>query len=993
MEDYNLSGWTIVHESAYKGAKGSLSRLVKFGKGRGIDVHKMITKDEFQATPVLIACLGGQLDCVKLLIETGADINDQLQYKSNIQHGLVEVAFIKQDVTILCYLHDVIPNFCSRVVKLMINEENDSEVQSSIAYTLEKLSLADGTPLIKKVFRSIVETLDFGRHFNTFIKSCVNNTVASCSIVLVIIELVKNDDIRKSFCSNGGINLLISAFDREKSSLLKFIEAHSSRSNNIDAHFDDSMNEDERKLPEPSDYLLTASLGKLFAEFMKYDDSIKLFVNENYGEKIINYTKLLFDANELIVMQSIAANSGDSVLFEEYISNYLTCVGYLLVNSVALQNIFLNIKLYEKILTFWYAVEVYCIENFSESLIGSRLFVNSSNLFNSESTLTMKPRFFNILTTKLLKILKSTIIKCLGHVFNNNDHLKQLYIYSMDHQNDEWCKRTNDFINCLIDDLEMTKPFDDDYRSSILTFLTNAADNDPKFQKYLINPKDVGQSRLLFHIKNLLKKNVTKKLREQVIEVIWVFTGSNDYFNTQDIKLNVYKAIGVHRYVDSIIDSDVLTIASLEAIQRLADGPPHRDANNVLVNSSDDVARAHVIPALVRLIKSPNQAIIFGILKSIRKICVSNGYINDSRNQMSLLKLGTLNNLLELYYRKNSTLKMKSQACYSLSSMAMNNSTVFDKIVKIVEEHYDNGIKGLVENMILILNGKSLENLSESKLENIELRINTGMSLCGLCHKNEDFKNYLIEWCGKISFNVFTDLLNELKEVEDELFNGTTTEDNNKIVNEKEVYYKINKGRCLLAFQITFLQNLIEFDEYDDDPRTVSIKILIDTIHFNENTLVRAIAAECMFNLLNTNRSLIEPVISVDTIEIMCKSIDVLRTCDYGDIEIGDYSIVLGFLTNYSPEGRRRIMKVLRKVPTLMTPLSYYNKQLHQDLLEQWTRYQYLMNIAKSKSLYNTHNTHTTTTKEIIKLPPIKTNNVAENLKKYSKLKNLKVYQ
>ena len=82
-----------------------------------------------------------------MLLNNGADLNAQLTFRSIVQHGLVEVAAIRQDFDLLTFLYDKFPDLSNRLRNLMISQKLDAESRVAVGRTIEILS--QEYPIIK----------------------------------------------------------------------------------------------------------------------------------------------------------------------------------------------------------------------------------------------------------------------------------------------------------------------------------------------------------------------------------------------------------------------------------------------------------------------------------------------------------------------------------------------------------------------------------------------------------------------------------------------------------------------------------------------------------------------------------------------------------------------------------------------------------------------------------------------------------------------------
>lgn len=98
------------------------------------------TIDDYKATPMLVAALGGHLELVELLIRYGADISAKIDFRG-VKHGLVEMAVIREDLGLLHLAFDMFAESAKRVLTLMGLERLDMESRAAVGRSLYRLSV------------------------------------------------------------------------------------------------------------------------------------------------------------------------------------------------------------------------------------------------------------------------------------------------------------------------------------------------------------------------------------------------------------------------------------------------------------------------------------------------------------------------------------------------------------------------------------------------------------------------------------------------------------------------------------------------------------------------------------------------------------------------------------------------------------------------------------------------------------------------------------
>ena len=86
----------FIYFISFLGYANGVRRFVEHSKDKTQQLE-IETKDDLQATPILIAALGSHLDVVETLLNLGAKID----VKNAQEHGIIEIASLRQDLKII----------------------------------------------------------------------------------------------------------------------------------------------------------------------------------------------------------------------------------------------------------------------------------------------------------------------------------------------------------------------------------------------------------------------------------------------------------------------------------------------------------------------------------------------------------------------------------------------------------------------------------------------------------------------------------------------------------------------------------------------------------------------------------------------------------------------------------------------------------------------------------------------------------------------------
>lgn len=307
----------------------AIIRFLDYAKETGKNLIEMKTIDDYKTTPIIIAALGGHLDVIQLLVNNGADVHAKLNFLPNVKHGIIEVAAIRQHIELLVYMNDKITDIPTRLRDLMVSEKLDPESRATLGRTIETLS-NDYPNIVHKLskFKSntheqrlttlfdtqqiityyTVNHESFGSCLSTYIKLCEENQEGVASGVMILLNVLSDDQIRKKFNETHGIAHLIKYMMKHKEKLGKQVDLYnkimkqkqtpkktvgwSDGSAEQDDHLDVIEEEDYISFdfePETDSYIECASIGHALNALTKYEDSLRLINQEGYNEKIIGY--------------------------------------------------------------------------------------------------------------------------------------------------------------------------------------------------------------------------------------------------------------------------------------------------------------------------------------------------------------------------------------------------------------------------------------------------------------------------------------------------------------------------------------------------------------------------------------------------------------------------------------------------------------------------------------------------------------------------------
>ena len=1035
MDDYNSRGWNMLHDACYRGQCGIVIHLLDSAIESQKEFIEMKTIDDYRATPLMLAAIGRQYRVIEILLQYGADMNAEIDLKINLRCGIVEMAVIQNDISLLAFLIDKIPSIGKRMKSFMIFDKLDKETRNSVGRTIRKITekyslilakiskAPNESPEILLTKKELLtyETMNnenLGYYLAGYLKRIVDNEESIVNCVIILLNVINEERVRKNFCESNAIHFLITHMENEKEKIEIKINENSNpdkiktnkpfkklkwsdldkESQNDDEINNDILIEHEIEI-EREAYTEFSAVGQALSALARFNDSLELLNSDNYSYQIIDFVNILFEWNllnkkndkfDMKKNPEIEHASETPIYLEQYIGPLIDCTSNLVGKREKVKAYFNHIKIVEKILGLWNQLLIYfkvnknlevnfhskSIHHFEESELPNKIEKNSGESENeteTEENLRCVKNLIQPLSFELMKKLKLTVIESMGKLFCDNLELKRQYIYSyesrasssLDDGDDlekDWAKSTHRFIITLLSYLDAIHVWDHSLQLMVLDFLKKLIRNDVIIQKMLTSPKSLFHSVLISKFKSILRKSSPLNVRCSAMITLWLISGDHNYEESHDRKCILYKDIGAQEFVDGLYEfEDEVILICLEALLSICNGPPQRDPqSNQLVHGADDLGKVHAVPAILRLLKSSNEKIIFQSLKLLQDLCVTTGNVANFKNQQQICKVGGVVSLLDLInQRKNVENKLKCEVYYTLSLICLNNSSTRKTVFKTLNMDLISLITEIVSFIVPRSEQSDVSYSDENlEIEDISLRLKAGLIICAFCYLNQNFFNQFIFYIGQIDWAIYRSLLLKL--------NALLRKEAQKLFKEK--VFQIQWCRCILGFQIVTLFNLI--GRAEEDTRAIGMKLMIDIVQHTRNSYLRSIACDYVGRLICFDNSLIEPFITINIIETLGGSItegqdSELDNFEKGETEKSNAAISLGFFTMVNSEARRRLLKISRKDHQIMQVLKRANKTLHSDLVNDWNHF---------KELNQSASIHKLSFSQIPKLPDINKN-------------------
>jgi hypothetical protein len=296
---------------------------------------------------LIIAALGGQIEVINLLIHSGANVNAQIHVQSFSSYNIVEVASIRQDINLLIYLYDTIPDTCTILQKLFISTKIDEASKLSVSKTIEFFSNEyksiynikphqfNSLSTTQKISYNIFNNNVFGKILATFFEMNKENVEYILSFSIIFLNIIDDYKIRHKFIENNGLKFLSEYIEERKSSIHEYLRQIELSNLRMDTNSSDDFIKSKKNIKFDDNFLAKTEctcIGKVICTLSLYPDVIPLINDLDflYNETIINYIRCLFDWNQISKRENInnekserkSIKASDSQYFENSIATF-----------------------------------------------------------------------------------------------------------------------------------------------------------------------------------------------------------------------------------------------------------------------------------------------------------------------------------------------------------------------------------------------------------------------------------------------------------------------------------------------------------------------------------------------------------------------------------------------------------------------------------------------------------------------------------------------
>ena len=134
-QEFDNNGWAHIHHAAFNGYQKSIVRFLSMKPDR----LEIVTQDEQDLTPLLVACISGQREIVDTLIELGAN----LKASDRKMLGVVELSSLNGNIHLLEYFlerHNSEVNVIKNLFDCLSGKYDNSELEVAACSSLHLLS-------------------------------------------------------------------------------------------------------------------------------------------------------------------------------------------------------------------------------------------------------------------------------------------------------------------------------------------------------------------------------------------------------------------------------------------------------------------------------------------------------------------------------------------------------------------------------------------------------------------------------------------------------------------------------------------------------------------------------------------------------------------------------------------------------------------------------------------------------------------------------------
>ena len=336
MEEFNGMGWNPLHEACFRGNVAQVMRLLESAKEARKDLIESKTIDPTRATPLMMAAFGNRLEVIQILLDFGADLSAEINFKPNIRCGIVELSVINGRISMLSFLTDKIASIGKRIKNLMIFDKLDKDTRCSVGRTIRKLCekyskvLENQASSLSKeeiLTYEMMNNENFGYYLAGFLKRVVENEESIVNCACILESVAQDERIRKSFCQSNAITFFISHMEKQKEKIerminefkkpeknkankaikrLKWLDLEEGNEIAVKEKVKEEVRRESRVfIQDRQTYIECAATGYALLLLSKFDDCLEFIHTDNYSCRIVDFLNVIFEWSFLFQTKNV----------------------------------------------------------------------------------------------------------------------------------------------------------------------------------------------------------------------------------------------------------------------------------------------------------------------------------------------------------------------------------------------------------------------------------------------------------------------------------------------------------------------------------------------------------------------------------------------------------------------------------------------------------------------------------------------------------------